>query len=70
MIDGTGHEGRFSLVLMLSLTMWIHINAGDQGLIEFLERVARVADNIIVEPQPWKCCMWLAGSKPICASSC
>jgi hypothetical protein len=51
---------RFSLVLVLSLTMWIHINHGDDGLVAFLERITQVADHIILEPQPWKCCTWCA----------
>jgi hypothetical protein len=34
--------------------MWIHLNNGDAGLMNFLERLATLTDNLIIEPQPWK----------------
>lgn len=46
---------RFDAVFALSLTMWIHLNNGDDGLNEFLGQVCNLADLLIVEPQPWKC---------------
>ena len=46
---------RFDLVFALSITMWIHLNAGDRGLDEFLEKLARLSKNLIIEPHPWKC---------------
>jgi len=46
---------KFDLVSIFSVTMWIHINHGDEGLIHFVKRICDVANNILVEPQPWKC---------------
>ena len=39
-----------------SITKWIHLNAGDEGLIIFFRRVfdvLRPAGKFVVEPQPW-----------------
>jgi len=48
-------KARFDLVIGLSLTMWIHLRHGDEGLFNFLSTVASLSDLLIVEPQPWKC---------------
>ncbi|OQS00782.1 double stranded RNA binding [Achlya hypogyna] len=45
----------FDLVSCFSITMWIHLNHGDAGLVAFLDLVAAKATHLIVEPQPWKC---------------
>jgi Bicoid-interacting protein 3 (Bin3) len=47
---------RFDLVIGLSLTMWIHLRQGDDGLFDFLSSVASLTDRLVIEPQPWKCC--------------
>ena len=39
----------------LSITMWIHLNNGDEGLDRFLEKLSLLANNLIIEPHPWKC---------------
>ena len=46
---------RFDAVFCFSTTMWIHLNHGDNGLRTLLSCLANWADNVIVEPQPWKC---------------
>lgn len=46
---------RFDATFCMSLTMWIHLNHGDAGLVAFLRRVHDVSRLLIVEPQPWKC---------------
>lgn len=46
---------RFDAVFALSLTMWIHLNNGDAGLLNFLDKISGLGDLLIVEPQPWKC---------------
>lgn len=46
---------RFDASFCMSLTMWIHLNHGDAGLVAFLRRVHEVSRLLIVEPQPWKC---------------
>jgi len=59
-IDGgaLGKRGRerrrFDLTTIFSTTMWIHIHAGDGGLVEFLERACGMTDLLVVEPQPSK----------------
>lgn len=45
----------FELVTCFSVTMWIHLNKGDNGLWTFLERMSDMASHLIIEPQPWKC---------------
>lgn len=46
---------KFDAIFCLSLTMWIHLNNGDNGLKEFLKKVSNLCQLMIVEPQPWKC---------------
>lgn len=45
---------RFDVAFCFSITMWIHLNHGDSGLIEFLKLVCEMSDMIVVEPQQWK----------------
>jgi SAM-dependent methyltransferase len=45
----------FSLVSCFSITMWIHMNHGDEGLIQFLKLVGEVSNcAVLLEPQLWK----------------
>jgi SAM-dependent methyltransferase len=46
---------RFDVVFCLSVTMWIHLNHGDDGLMAFLEKITSKAEKLVIEPQPWKC---------------
>jgi SAM-dependent methyltransferase len=46
---------RFDAVFCLSVTMWIHLNHGDNGLECFIQKVADLSQVLIIEPQPWKC---------------
>lgn len=48
-------QRQFDLVTCFSVTMWIHLNKGDDGLWKFLDRVSDMANHLIIEPQPWKC---------------
>lgn len=50
-----GGRKRFDIVFCFSTTMWIHLNHGDAGLESLLTCLASWADNVIIEPQPWKC---------------
>ena len=45
----------FSLCLCFSITMWVHLNHGDVGLITFLTSLSSFSQNLVIEPQPWKC---------------
>ena len=42
-------------LIMFSVTMWIHLHHGDEGLERFLRLVSEVGEFILLEPQPWKC---------------
>ncbi|XP_032666316.1 probable RNA methyltransferase CG11342 isoform X3 [Odontomachus brunneus] len=46
---------RFDVVFCFSITMWIHLNHGDDGLEKFLQRACAFAEMIVIEPQPWRC---------------
>ncbi|KAE8627066.1 hypothetical protein XENTR_v10006861 [Xenopus tropicalis] len=45
----------FDITFCMSVTMWIHLNYGDQGLVTFLGRLANLSEYLLIEPQPWKC---------------
>ncbi|KAK9510713.1 hypothetical protein O3M35_005447 [Rhynocoris fuscipes] len=46
---------RFDVIFIFSVTMWIHLNNGDEGLKLFLKNISEKTDLIVLEPQPWKC---------------
>ncbi|XP_033176854.1 probable RNA methyltransferase CG11342 [Bombus impatiens] len=48
-------KSRFDVVFCFSVTMWIHLNHGDQGLMEFLQKACSITNMIVIEPQLWKC---------------
>ncbi|NXN75396.1 BN3D2 methyltransferase, partial [Himantopus himantopus] len=52
-----GRFGRstFDIVFCMSVTMWIHLNHGDSGLMEFLSFLSSLCKYLLIEPQPWKC---------------
>ncbi|XP_076669531.1 putative RNA methyltransferase CG11342 isoform X2 [Andrena cerasifolii] len=52
---GQFEKSRFDVVFCFSVTMWIHLNRGDDGLVEFLKKACSLADRIVIEPQPWRC---------------
>lgn len=48
--------GTFDVVLLLSVTKWIHLNAGDVGMISLFAYVHSILNpngHLVVEPQPW-----------------
>ncbi|KAL1124393.1 hypothetical protein AAG570_001022 [Ranatra chinensis] len=45
----------FNVTFLFSVTMWIHLNHGDDGLRRFLKSAASMSEMVVVEPQPWKC---------------
>ncbi|XP_056416409.1 RNA 5'-monophosphate methyltransferase [Hyla sarda] len=45
----------FHIGFCMSITMWIHLNHGDNGLTDFLNRLKTLCDYLLIEPQPWKC---------------
>uniref|UniRef100_A0A8C6K1W8 RNA methyltransferase n=1 Tax=Melopsittacus undulatus TaxID=13146 RepID=A0A8C6K1W8_MELUD len=45
----------FDIGFCMSVTMWIHLNHGDRGLLEFLAFLSSMCTYLLMEPQPWKC---------------
>lgn len=45
----------FHLTLCLAVTMWVHLNHGDPGLLELLSCLASISSHLLLEAQPWKC---------------
>lgn len=45
----------FHLCLCLAVTMWIHLNHGDSGLLQLLSQLASFCQHLLLEAQPWKC---------------
>lgn len=45
----------FHLCLCLAVTMWVHLNHGDSGLLQLLSRLASISTHLLLEAQPWKC---------------
>jgi len=46
----------FSCNIAFSITKWIHLNFGDQGLKRFFRRIFRTlrpGGRLLLEPQPW-----------------
>ena len=46
---------RFDIIFCFSVTMWIHLNHGDEGLKQFLQSTKNWCNYLVLEPQPWKC---------------
>lgn len=49
------NSSKFDIVCCFSITMWIHLNHGDDGLKIFLKKVSELSNFLVIEPQPWKC---------------
>ena len=45
----------FDVAFCFALTMWIHLNHGDDGLKKFLRYITSKCDFLVIEPQTWKC---------------
>nr|XP_022914309.1 probable RNA methyltransferase CG11342 [Onthophagus taurus] len=48
-------KNKFDVTFCFSITMWIHLNNGDEGLIHFIKSICEISKMIVIEPQPWKC---------------
>ena len=44
-----------SVIFCFSVTLWIHINHGDEGLRTFLTTLSESCQYLVLETQPWKC---------------
>lgn len=49
------HLQKYDVIFCFSVTMWIHLNNGDEGLQLFLRNISKLGQLIVIEPQPWKC---------------
>ncbi|KAJ4907469.1 putative RNA methyltransferase [Raphanus sativus] len=50
-------ENRYDTILCLSVTKWVHLNWGDDGLITLFSKIWRLLNPggiFVMEPQPWK----------------
>ncbi|CAH8305977.1 unnamed protein product [Eruca vesicaria subsp. sativa] len=50
-------KNRYDTILCLSVTKWIHLNWGDDGLITLFSKIWRLLNPggiFVMEPQPWK----------------
>lgn len=45
---------KFNVIFCFSITMWIHLNHGDEGLVKFLEDICERTELVVIEPQLWK----------------
>ncbi len=46
----------YDTIIAFSITKWIHLNFGDQGLKRFFQRIYRTlfpGGRLLLEPQPW-----------------
>lgn len=60
----------YDVILALSLSKWIHLNWGDDGIKRFFKKVyhhLRPGGKFILEPQPFKC---YSKKKKITVSGC
>jgi len=46
---------KFDLICLFSVTMWIHLHHGDEGLGRLISCVAELGHHVLLEPQPWRC---------------
>ncbi|CAH0557136.1 unnamed protein product [Brassicogethes aeneus] len=46
---------QFTTTFCFSVTMWIHLNYGDDGLKKFLWNLSKLSKILVIEPQPYKC---------------
>jgi len=46
---------KFDMIFLFSVSMWIHLHHGDEGLEKLLETCSKLSRYTLLEPQPWKC---------------
>ena len=46
---------KFTLTTSFSVTLWIHLHHGDDGLKDFLKYICKNTEYLLIEPQPFKC---------------
>lgn len=48
------HLSSFKISFLFSVTMWIHINKGDDAFKDCLRYISSISEYILIEPQSWK----------------
>jgi len=48
-------KSSYDLITLFSVTMWIHLHHGDEGLRDLLLFISSITRFLLIEPQPWKC---------------
>lgn len=51
----SNNRKKFDIVFCFSVTMWLHLNSGDEDFLTFLKSIKDYTNTLIIEPQPWKC---------------
>ena len=47
---------KFDVVFCFSVTMWVHLNHGDEGMEALFRSLGQWCSRyLVLEPQPWKC---------------
>ncbi|GBG67558.1 hypothetical protein CBR_g687 [Chara braunii] len=55
-LDSRGEENSYDTVLCLSMTKWVHLNWGDEGIVRLFAkalRILRLRGLLVLEVQPW-----------------
>ena len=54
-LPGEADDPPFGVIFCFSVSMWIHLNHGDEGLQNFIRTISKLTHYLVLEPQPWKC---------------
>jgi SAM-dependent methyltransferase len=46
---------RFNLLCLFSITMWLHVNYGNELFYQYLQQSSHITNSLLIEPQPWRC---------------
>ena len=55
--EGLAAQSQYDVITCLSVTKWVHLSQGDEGLLALFRKVyalLRPGGRFLLEPQPWK----------------